>query len=106
LSLPSVPVLGVVFAISCWLAMVCSGGASARGPAPAPPTVGGATGVATLHLRRRRVLVSGGGAAELAVRHHDTLVSCGGGRAGRWCRRTACNRMIQPAGRHGDARTM
>src|SRR5262249_28327823 len=63
MSLPEDSTLPVVDAISCWVAIVCSGGASASGTGTATPTVGGATGVATCTCGGGAFWVSGGGAA-------------------------------------------
>src|SRR5262245_30251054 len=68
---------GVVWAISSWEAIVCSGGASASGTGTATPTVGGVTGTATCTWGGGSLWMSGGGAASSRYGTTSTLVSCG-----------------------------
>ena len=69
--------LGVVWAISSWLAIVCSGGASASGTGTGTAAVGGATGVVTFTWGGGAFCVSGGGAASSRYGTTITLVSWG-----------------------------
>src|SRR5438445_3570187 len=69
--------LGVVWAMSSWEAMVCSGGASASGTGTGTAAVGGATGWVTFTCGGGASWVSGGGAASSRYGTTIMLVSWG-----------------------------